>query len=137
MRLIIALSVFMAVTLLAQPTPEPRTDVSNKALITKSTPPAKTGINVAALRKMADDYYVWRNENYPVGSSDSGLHTWDDLLTDYSATKIEERARHVRKLLDQVLALPAANWPKDERIDWMLFRSQLEGADFSSRLLQS
>ena len=43
----------------------------------------------------------------------------------------------MRKLLDQVRALPTAKWPKDDRIDWMLFRSQLEGADFNSRVLQS
>src|SRR5437588_1639808 len=137
MRLIIALSVFMAVTLLAQPTPEPRTDVSNKALIIKSTPPAKTGINVAALRKMADDFYAWRNENYPVGSSDSGLHTWDNRLTDYSPAKVAERAQHIRKLLDQVRAMQTATWPKDDRIDWLLFRAQLEGPDFNNRILRS
>jgi uncharacterized protein (DUF885 family) len=146
MKPIVGLIFFLAVfapASRAQLTPEPRTDVSNKALITKATPagspPAnKTGPSaIAALRKMADDYYAWRNENYPVGSSDSGLHTWDDRLTDYSAAKIEERAQHVRKLLEQVRALAAANWSKDERIDWMLFRSQLEGADFSSRVLQS
>jgi uncharacterized protein (DUF885 family) len=137
----IALPVIMAtlgLTLDAQLTPEPRTDVSNKALITKATPANKSGTgDIAALRKVADDYYTWRNENYPVGSSDSGLHTWDDRLTDYSAAKIAERAQHVRKLLDQVRALAAANWPKDDRIDWMLFRSQLEGAEFNSRVLQS
>jgi uncharacterized protein (DUF885 family) len=142
----IALPVIMAalgLTLRAQLTPEPRTDVSNKALITKATPAISSPTNksgtgdIAALRKMADDYYAWRNENYPVGSSDSGLHTWDDRLTDYSAAKIAERAQHVRKLLDQIRALAAANWPKDDRIDWMLFRSQLEGADFNSRVLQS
>jgi uncharacterized protein (DUF885 family) len=142
----IALPVIMAalgLTLRAQLTPEPRTDVSNKALITKATPTgnpasAKTGTaDIAALRKMADDYYAWRNENYPVGSSDAGLHTWDNRLTDYSAAKIAERAQHVRKLLDQVRAMASSNWPKDERIDWMLFRSQLEGAEFNSRVLQS
>jgi uncharacterized protein (DUF885 family) len=132
----------MAVMSLAQPTPEKGTDVSNKALITKAgptiAPPAKAGPgDVATLRKLADDYYAWRNQNYPVGSSDSGLHTWDDRLTDYSAAKIEERAQHVRKLLDQVRGLPAVRWPKDDRIDWMLFRSQLEGVDFNSRVLQS
>src|SRR5438067_11292 len=137
MRLIIALSVFMAVTLLAQPTPEPRTDVSNKALITKSTPPAKTGINATALRKMADDFYAWRNENYPVGSSDSGLHTWDNRLTDYSSAKVTERAQHIRKLLDQVRAMQTSTWPKDDRIDWLLFRAQLEGPDFGNRILES
>jgi uncharacterized protein (DUF885 family) len=142
----IALPVIMAalgLTLRAQLTPEPRTDVSNKALITKATPAVspptnKTGTgDITALRQMADDYYTWRNENYPVASSDSGLHTWDDRLTDYSAAKIAERAQHVRKLLDQVRALAAANWPKDDRIDWMLFRSQLESAEFNSRVLQS
>jgi uncharacterized protein (DUF885 family) len=142
----IALSIVMAALgpiLRAQLTPEPRTDVSNKALITKATPAVsppsnKTGTaDIAALHKMADDYYAWRNENYPVGSSDSGLHTWDDRLTDYSAEKILERAQHVRKLLDQVRALAAANWPKDDRIDGMLFRSQLEGVDFNSRVLGS
>jgi uncharacterized protein (DUF885 family) len=132
----IALPIIMpalGLTLRAQLTPEPRTDVSDKALITN-----KSGLaDIAALRKMADDYYTWRNENYPVGSSDSGLHTWDDRLSDYSAAKIAERAQHVRKLLDQVRALPAGNWPKEDRIDWMLFRSQLEGADFNNRVLQS
>ncbi len=138
MRLITALGVFTAVTLLAQPTPEPKTDVSNKALITKSTPAApKAGNDIAALRKIADDYYAWRNENFPVGSSDAGLHTWDNRLTDYSAPKIAERDQHVRKLLDQVRAVPATNWPKDDRIDWLLFRSQLENSDFGSRVLQS
>ncbi len=137
MRSILALTVFMAATLLAQPTPEPRTDVSNKALITKSTPPAKAGTDITALRKMADDFYAWRNENFPVGSSDAGLHTWDNWLTDYSAAKISERAQHVRKLLDQVRAMPATKWAKDDRIDWMLFRAQLEGFEFGNRVLQS
>lgn len=127
----------------AQPTHERKTDVSDKALITKATPPVNStpargaSADIAALRKMADDFYSWRNENYPVGSSDSGLHTWDNRLTDYSAAKIAERAQHIRKLLDQVRALPTAHWSKDDRIDWMLFRSQLESADFSSRVLQS
>ena len=33
----------------------------------------------AELRKMAADYYQWRNENFPVFSSDAGLHTWDNV----------------------------------------------------------
>jgi hypothetical protein len=56
----------MAVTSFAQPTPEAKTDVSNKALITKAAPtiapPAKPAGDVATLRKMAEDYYAWRNE---------------------------------------------------------------------------
>jgi uncharacterized protein (DUF885 family) len=123
--------------MLAQPTPDPKADVSNKALLTKSAPVSKGGSDITALRKMADEYYAWRNENFPVFSSDAGLHTWDNRLTDYSTAKIAEREQRVRKLLDQVRAMPAAKWPKDDRIDWMLFRSQLENSDFGSRILQS
>ncbi len=137
MRWITALTAFVAASLFAQPTPDPKTDVSNKALLTKSTPTAKTSDDIAALRKMADEYYAWRNENFPVSSSDAGLHTWDNRLTDYSAAKIAEREQRVRKLLEQVRAMPAAKWPKDDRIDWMLFQSQLENSDFGGRVLQS
>jgi uncharacterized protein (DUF885 family) len=119
-------------------------NVSNKALITKSTP----AINeeafknqnangaIAALHKLADDYYAWRNENYPVRSSDAGLHTWDDRLTDYSPAKTAERAQHVHSLLEKVRAMKTDNWPKDERIDWALFRAQLENVDFENRVLK-
>ena len=119
-------------------------DVSNKALITKSAPAidaaafknqnVKTAI--AALHKLADDYYAWRNENYPVNSSDAGLHTWDDRLTDYSPAKIDERAKHVHGLLEKVRAMKIENWPKDERIDAILFRAQLEDIDFGNRVLK-
>ncbi|HEV8184669.1 MAG TPA: DUF885 domain-containing protein, partial [Chthoniobacterales bacterium] len=108
-------------------------------LVTRATPSARTttkGADPATLRKLAEDYYNWRNENYPVGSSDSGLHTWDGRLTDFSATKIAERAQHVRKVLEQVRAMPTDAWSKDDRIDWLLFRSQLEGAEFSDRVLR-
>jgi uncharacterized protein (DUF885 family) len=128
----------------AQPTPEQRKpDVSNKALITKDKPSVNPesitskSTSAAELHKMADDYYAWRNENYPVGSSDSGLHTWDSKLTDYSPAKLAERAQHVRALLEKVRALKTDNWPKDDRIDAILFRSQLEQADFGNRILKS
>src|SRR5438128_12189005 len=95
--------------------PSNRSEITNKALITKSG--SEEVLGAAALHKMADDYYAWRNENYPVHSSDVGLHTWDDRLTDYSPAKIAERAQHVRSLLEKVRAMKTDNWPKDERID--------------------
>lgn len=122
----------------ATPRAEVKPDVTNKALLTKATPSTRTikAGDPTALRKLAQDYYDWRNENYPVASSDSGLHTWDDRLTDFSAAKIAERAKHVRTLLDQVRGMSTSEWSKDDRIDWLLFRSQLEGADFSDRVLR-
>ena len=121
--------------------PRERPDVSNKALITKTAPPITTeskasATDSAALHKLADDYYSWRNENYPVASSEAGLHTWDNRLTDYSSAKIAEGAQHVRKLLDQVRAMKTESWAKDDRIDWLLFRAQLEEVDFGERVLK-
>jgi uncharacterized protein (DUF885 family) len=129
-------------TVFAQtPTEERRPDVSNKALISKATPGKTESVamsaEAAALRKLADDYYNWRNENYPVRSSDAGLHTWDDRLTDYSAAKVAGRAQYVRTLLDKVRAMKTDAWPKEDRIDWILFRAQLERVEFGDRVLKS
>jgi uncharacterized protein (DUF885 family) len=126
--------------------PSNRSEITNKALITKSS--SEEVLGVAALRKMAADYYAWRNENYPVRSSDVGLHTWDNKLTDYSPAKIAARAQHVRSLLEKVRAMKINNpetigareafrsWPKDEWIDAILFRAQLERVDFEDRVLK-
>src|SRR5438874_13599421 len=131
------------VVVLAQAPSQRNPDVSNKALITKSTPGISSDAfknqsanTTDALRKMADDYYAWRNENYPVRSSEAGLHTWDDRLTDYSSAKIAERAQHVHSLLEKVRAMKTDNWPKNDRIDWILFRAQLENIDFGDRILK-
>jgi uncharacterized protein (DUF885 family) len=108
--------------------------VTNKALISNTG--SAEMMAGAALHSIAKDYYNWRNENYPVSSSDRGLHTWDDRLTDYSPAKIAERAQHVHALLEKVRAMNIDNWPKDERIDAILFRAQLEGVDFGDRILK-
>ncbi len=108
-------------------------DLANKALITKSSDDVMAP---AALSKIAKEYYAWRNENNPVASSESGLHTWDNRLTDYAPAKMDERAQHEHALLEKVRAMHTENWSKDQRIDWILFRAQLEGADFGSRVLK-
>jgi uncharacterized protein (DUF885 family) len=89
-----------------------------------------------ALRRLALDYYQWRNENYPVRSSDEGLHTWDNKLTDYSAAAIKSREQHVKNLLDQLNAMRTDSWSKDDRIDWLLLRAQLEEVNFYDRVMR-
>ncbi|MEY2547367.1 MAG: hypothetical protein QOG48_2484 [Verrucomicrobiota bacterium] len=106
---------------------------ADKPLITRNN----AGVmEAAALRNWANDYYAWRNQENPTASSDAGLHTWDDRLTDYSPAKIAERAQHNRALLDKVRALKIGNWSKDDQIDALLFRSQLENVDFGDRVLK-
>jgi len=89
----------------------------------------------ADLRKLADDYYNWRNLNYPVASSDAGLHTWDNKLTDYSLSALLARRLHVKEVLAKVRAMQTDKWSKDDRIDWLLFRSQLEAIIFFDRVM--
>ena len=93
--------------------------------------------DVAALHKLANDFYEWRNQQYPVRSSDAGLHTWDDRLTDYAPDKIARARSTCAQLLATVNAIQTANWPKDERIDWLLFRAQLERFAFDDRVWHS
>ena len=91
----------------------------------------------ADLKRLAQDYYNWRNQNYPVASSDSGLHTWDHKLTDYSLSAVLMRRLQVKEVLAKVRAMPTANWSKEDRIDWLLFRAQLDGTDFFNRIMDS
>ena len=89
----------------------------------------------ADLHKLAADYYNWRNENFPVASSDAGLHTWDNRLTDYSLSAVLARRLHAKELLAKIEAMPAGGWSKDDRIDWMLFRAQIDGVVFFNRVM--
>jgi uncharacterized protein (DUF885 family) len=127
-----AIPIAAAIAVQAQPTGGPRG--VDKTLITNANQDHVMG--AAALHKLANDYYNWRNENDPVSSSNAGLHTWDDRLADFSPAKIAERAQHVRALLNKVRAMKIDTWPKDEQIDAILFRSQLENVDFGNRVLK-
>src|SRR5207237_5717217 len=118
----------------AQPTPRGQPDVSNKTLITNANQDHVMG--AAALHKLANDYYSWRNENSPVASSSRGLHTWDDKLPDFSPAKIAEEAQQVHELLEKERTMKIDTWPKDEQIDAILFRAQLENVDFQNRVLK-
>ena len=104
-------------------------------LISSSTIHAQNPITPVELRKMAADYYSWRNENFPVFSSDAGLHTWDNRLTDYSLSAVLSRRLHARELLNKVQKIDTKSWTKDDRIDWLLFRAQLEGIVFFNRVI--
>jgi uncharacterized protein (DUF885 family) len=118
----------------AQPTPRGQPDVSNKTLITSASQEHVMG--AAALHQLANDYYNWRNQNDPTSSTQAGLHTWDDKLVDYSPGRITERAQHVRALLNKVRGFKIDTWSKDDKIDALLFRSQLENVDFGNRVLK-
>jgi uncharacterized protein (DUF885 family) len=93
------------------------------------------GSGPARLRALAHEYFAWRNEQFPVFSSDQGLHRWDGRLTDYSMQAVASRRERQKSLLAEVAALPGDSWDRDDRIDWLLFRADLERAVFFDRVL--
>src|SRR3989449_8023400 len=105
------------------------------AMATTNTARAQGTASPAALQRIASDYYNWRNQNYPVASSDAGLHTWDHKLTDYGLSALLARRLHVKEVLAKVRSMQTEKWSKDDRIDWLLFRSQLEGVVFFDRVM--
>jgi uncharacterized protein (DUF885 family) len=89
----------------------------------------------AELRKLAHDFYQWRDTSYPVQTSGQGDHRYDDRLTDYSAAEVNARQTHVSELLAKVKAMPTGGWSRDDRVDAILFQAQLEAWDFFGRML--
>ncbi|HLJ75041.1 MAG TPA: DUF885 domain-containing protein [Thermoanaerobaculia bacterium] len=87
-----------------------------------------------SLRTSAHEYYEWEKREFPVQTSDRGFHAYDDRLTDYSPGAVAKRAAYVRDLLESVRATDVASWSKDDQIDAILFRAQLEGPDFADRV---
>jgi uncharacterized protein (DUF885 family) len=123
--IILSLLIFLFMGVMHAQTPAPTPP--QISAITPKTP--------ADLKKVAEDYYNWRNQNYPVSSSDSGLHTWDHKLTDYSLSALLARRLQVKELLSKVNAMQTNGWNKDDYIDWLLFRSQLESVTFFNRVM--
>ncbi|HKQ98071.1 MAG TPA: DUF885 domain-containing protein [Candidatus Polarisedimenticolia bacterium] len=98
---------------------------------TPAAPPATPD----RLRALAADYYRWQTEQYPVTASDRGLHTRDGLLADYGEAAIAARRRHANAILAEVRAMRTDGWSKDDRIDGILFRAQLERGAIFDRVL--
>ena len=106
-------------------------------LFVSTTAMAAVPLTPESLRAVAHDYYEWQNREYPVAASDQGYHAFDDQLTDESPAAIARRAKHVRDLLALLRATDVSKWSRDDAIDFILFRSQLEWPEFDSRVRRS
>jgi uncharacterized protein (DUF885 family) len=95
---------------------------------------AATTMTPQSLRDTAHEYYEWQKREFPVFASDQGFHAYDDRVTDYSPAAIARREAHVHDLLQQLRTTDISRWSKDDQIDAILFRAQLEAPDFASRV---
>ena len=85
------------------------------------------------LRSLATAWYAYRDSLDPVGTSERGNHRFDARLSDARMRTIAARRARVTSLLDRVKGWKTATWSKDDRVDWLLFRAQLEYEDFFGR----
>lgn len=108
--------------------------VSSFAAVKKTLSPPPKPFTPAELHALAHEYYEWQKKEYPVNASDQGFHAADDKLDDFSPVTIARNAAHVRSVLERVRGANVAGWAKDDVIDWLLFRSQLERDDFPARV---
>src|SRR5262245_40513304 len=88
------------------------------------------------LQSLAEEFYLWRYDEYPVWSTDSGRHTADDKLADYSAAAIARRQARVKEFRARFEALPEGT-SLDERVDRKLFGSTLARAEFQQTVLRN
>src|SRR5881275_1130623 len=96
---------------------------------------ARAAAAPADFRAVAHDFYEWNEVAYPVTASSLGDHRFDARLTDYRMSEVVRRRQHVSDLLVQVRELLTDGWSKDDRIDRVLFESQLASMDFFGRRL--
>jgi uncharacterized protein (DUF885 family) len=101
-----------------------------------SPPRVEPSASPETLRALAHAYYAWRDSINPVGSSDQGKHVWDDRLGDYRMPAVRARRGRVQRTLADLRAMRTDGWSKDDRVDWLLFRSQVARDDFFGREMQ-
>src|SRR5262245_55361424 len=93
------------------------------------------GAGPPALAKLAAALYEWRLEAYPVSATDQGWHGFDDRLTDYAEPALAARNQAMKAFRARFDALdPAAFAATADRVDWILFRAQLERDEFHDRV---
>jgi len=88
------------------------------------------------MRRLAQEFYEWRDQDDPVSSSDAGKHAWDAKLADRSPAAMAARASKVTQLLARLRGADVSSWNRDDTVDWLLLRAQLERASFASRVLK-
>jgi uncharacterized protein (DUF885 family) len=94
---------------------------------TSPTPPATTARNATRrLREFLDaDWKYWVGE-YPENATLFGYDGENGRWTDYSQAAIDRRDAHLRQSLAALGAIPRAELPSDEQLNYDLYRRQLQ-----------
>lgn len=88
---------------------------------------------------LLDDAWEWQLRESPVFASRLGDRRYNDKWTDMSIEAIERRQREQREFLERLLAIEPANLDETDRLNYELFRRDLQndidGARFRTYLM--
>ena len=73
-------------------------------------------------------YTAWSFQESPGSATDAGIHTYDHLLSDYSAATQNAEMARLRSFRNELAGLPPpAGTDAHARVDYLLIRSDIEG----------
>lgn len=90
------------------------------------------------LEEFAHRFVAYEYSVDPVGATDAALHTADDKLPDESPAALAEYMQHLREYRNELAKLvPSADAPVHDQVNYLLLRSNIEGAWWSETYLKS
>ncbi|MBV8340510.1 MAG: DUF885 family protein, partial [Candidatus Eremiobacteraeota bacterium] len=90
-----------------------------------------------ALQALAHRYYAFAQSANPIGETDSGLHTADGKLADFSPAAQARYGRQLRAFRDELAALAPGGASVHDRVDYLLVRADMEGDWWTRTYLKS
>ncbi|HEX7957132.1 MAG TPA: DUF885 domain-containing protein, partial [Pyrinomonadaceae bacterium] len=90
----------------------------------------------AALRQLFEEEWEWAMREFPTFASNLGDRRYNDRLTDVSLAAAARRNEHRRQTLARLLQIDRARLPAPDRLNYDLFRKDLENdiEEFKLRL---
>ncbi|MCB1009085.1 MAG: DUF885 domain-containing protein [Acidobacteria bacterium] len=96
------------------------------AAVAPGTAAAEAPDSEAAFLELVEREWRWRLEEFPLLATSTGEHAYDDRLTDESLAAYERRARDTEGLLAALAAIDREGLALARRVDFDIFRAQLE-----------
>ena len=96
------------------------------AVLAASAPLAALADAAADLETLFEDAWQWELREYPVRASRLGDRRYNDRWTDMSPEAIERREAEQKAFLERLLAIDATVLEREARLNYELFRRQLE-----------
>jgi len=80
----------------------------------------------AKLNRLIDDEWAWGLQEFPTGATSLGEPGYNDRWPDLAASAYERRRKHAHDVLARLKAIDRSKLPKDDQLNYDLFRRDVE-----------